>query len=150
MKAVIKLNAVDLLLGKLDDSELREPALRALQEIHRLEVISGLAAKLETTGDKQLAKLICVALFRLYHREAPWDGVSWWGNRPNFAGPYFSCAAWEHTPTVKSAIQAAFRKVDPSDYAELFERMRMNQVPEDDLALDIEFDEILSFLNNKT
>ncbi|MEM7391828.1 MAG: HEAT repeat domain-containing protein, partial [Verrucomicrobiota bacterium] len=34
LKAVVKLNAVDLLLRTLDDTELREAALRGLQEIH--------------------------------------------------------------------------------------------------------------------
>ena len=150
LKAVVKLKAVDLLLGKLDDTELREAALRGLQEIHSEEVVSGLAAKIESTSGKSLAKLITLALFRLYHRETPWDGKSWWGHRPNFAGPYVRPAPWEHTPAVRSAVQAAFRKVDPADYAKLFEQMRLNQVPESQLDLDIAFDEVLSFLDRPT
>ena len=150
LKAVVKLNAIDLLLSKLDDGVLREPALRALQEIHSEKVVAGLAEKIAATRDKQLAKLITLALFRLYHREASWDGKSWWGHRPNFAGPYFKCATWEHTPAVRSAIRAAFRRVDPADYAELFNRMRSNQVPEGELGLEVAFDEVLSFLGKPT
>ncbi len=150
LKAVVKLNAVDLLLSKLDDIELRETALRGLQEIHRGKVVSGLAARLEATRDKQLVKLITLALFRLYHREAPWNGRSWWGNRPDFRGPYYKCATWEHTPAVHAAIKLAFQKADPADYAYLFEQMRLNQVPEDELNLEIAFDEVLSYLDKPT
>ena len=147
LKAIVKLGAVDFLLGKLDDSGFRETALRGLQEIHTEKVVVGLAAKIDATSDKQLVKLITLALFRLYHREAPWDGSSWWGSRPNFAGPYFKCTTWEQTPAVRLAIRSAFRKADPADYANLFERMRLNQVPEGELDLDIAFDEVLSFLD---
>ena len=150
LKAVVKLNAVDLLLGKLDDNELREAALRGLQEIHSEQVVGGLAARIEATSDKQLVKLIALALFRLYHREAAWDGQTWWGNRPNFKGPYFRGVMWEQTPAVRSAIVAAFNKADPADYAVLFAQMRMNQVPESELGLEIVFDEVLSFLDKDT
>ena len=147
LKVVVRLKAVDLLLANLDDHGLRETALRGLQEIHSQKVVSGLAARIETTNDKQLIKLISLALFRLFHREAPWDGESWWGHRPNFTGPYYKCVRWEHTAEVKAAIETAFRKAAPADYAELFQKMRLNQVPEDELNLDIAFDEVLSFLN---
>ncbi len=150
LKAVVRLNAADLLLSKLDDGELRETALRGLQEIHSEQVVHGLAAKVSDTDDKELAKLITLALFRLYHREAPWDGKTWWRNRPNFKGPYFKCQTWDHTPAVSAAIQASFRKVDPVDYRGLFQLMRMNQVPEGDLNLDIKYDEALSLLSKAT
>ncbi len=147
LKAVVTLHAVDLLLGKLDDKELRETALRGLQEIHSEQVVAGLAAKINATRDKQLAKLVLLALFRLYHQEAPWDGKSWWGNRPDFSGPYHEPAEWEGTPAVKEAIRAAFNKVDSNEYADLFTQLRRNQVPESGLALDVQFDEALSLLN---
>ncbi len=150
LKAVVKLNAVDLLLSKLDDIELQEPALRGLQQIHSSKVVSGLIAKLEATHNQQLINGIILSLFRLYHREAPWDGNSWWGNRPNFKGPYYRCATWEQTPAVRKAIRTGFRKVHPRDYAQLFRHMRLNQVPEDDLDLEIDFDEVLSFLERET
>lgn len=150
LRAVVKLNAVDLLLAKLDDTELREAALRGLQEMHSEPVVEGLAAKVAETRDPELAKLITLALFRLYHREAAWDGRTWWGNRPNFSGPYYRCATWEQSNAVRAAIRASFRKVDPQDYPELFELMRRNRVPESDLDLDIVFDEVLSYLGKPT
>ena len=150
LKAVVKLNAVNLLLSKLKHTELRETALRCLQEIHDERVVVGLHATVKQTSDKQLAKLITLALFRLYHQEAPWDGTSWWRSRPNFKGPYFKSAPWEHTPAVGAAIAASFNRVAPSDYAFLFKRMRMSQVPEDELNLDIKFDEALSLLDKET
>ena len=69
LRAVVSLNAVELLLNKINDAELRETALRGLQEIHSPETVAGLAEKIETTRDKPLARLIAAALFRLYHRE---------------------------------------------------------------------------------
>ena len=149
IRAVILLAPVGMLLEILDDEELREPALRCLQEIHSKEVVEGLSKKVSATNDQQLAKLITVVLFRLYHREAEWDGKSWWRSRPNFAGPYFRCTKWKHTPTVREAIRIAFRKADPSDYPELFHLMRLNQVPELELKLDIEFDEALALLDKQ-
>ncbi|MEM7558054.1 MAG: hypothetical protein AAF394_02935 [Planctomycetota bacterium] len=149
IRAAIRLGSVGMLLGKLDDEALREPALRCLQEIHSKEVVEGLSKKVIATDDKHLAKLITVALFRLYHREAEWNGRSWWRSRPNFSGPYFSCTEWEHTPVVREAIRIAFRKVDPSGYAELFQLMQLNQVPEQDLELDIEFDAALALLDKR-
>ena len=113
-----------------------EAALRGLQEIHNEKVISGLAAKVRSTRDKQFVKLITLALFRLYHREAPRDGATWWGHRPNFEGPYVKAVTWEHTPVVKTAIQAAFQKIDPADYAVLFTRMRRNQLSDGDLEFE--------------
>ena len=149
LKAVVRLKAVDLLLGRLDDAELRETALRGLQEIHTEKVVAGLAAKVGATTDKQLVRLITLALFRLYHREERWDGAAWWGSRPNFRGPYFNGVTWEQTPAVRSAIVSAFNKADPADYADLFTHMRRNQVPEGELGLEIAFDEVLSFLEKK-
>jgi hypothetical protein len=146
----VHLNAVDLLLGKLDDPALREAALRGLQEIHDQRVVAGLTARVATTSDPRLAELITLALFRLYHREVPWDGVTWWGNRPNFTGPYHKRTEWEQTPAVRAALQIAFRKVDPARYGDLFRLMRMHQVPERELALDIKYDEALSLLSRKT
>jgi glucose/arabinose dehydrogenase len=150
LKAVVHLNAVDLLLSTLDDPALREAALRGLQEIHGQRVVAGLTAKVANTNDARLAELITLALFRLYHREVPWDGVTWWGNRPNFTGPYYNRTEWEQTPAVRAALQASFRKVDPARYGDLFRLMRMHQVPERELALDIKYDEALSLLSRKT
>lgn len=150
LKAVVRLNAADLLLSKLDDSELREAALRGLQEIHNAQVVAGLTAKVNATSDRELAKLITLALFRLYHREASWDGQSWWKNRPNFHGPYVQPETWEQTPAIKAALQASFRKVASTEYAELFRWMRKNHVPASDLELDIPYDEALALLDKKT
>ena len=150
LKAVVRLNAVDLLLSKLDVKDLRETALRGLQEIHSEEVVAGLASKVDATKDKELARLITLALLRLYHREADWDGRSWWKNRPNFQGPYYQCATWEQTPAVQAALQVSFLKVDPADYSDLFQLMRMNQVPESDLDLNIKYDEALALLSKQT
>lgn len=149
LKAVVGLNATSMLLGKLDDLTLREAALRGLQEMHSKQVVSGLTTKMSSTDDPKLVKLILLALFRLYHREAPWDGKTWWGHRPNFKGPYYQGVTWEETPSVRKAIEAGFLNAAPSDYAVLFKRMRRNQVPEKELEIDVDFDEVLAFLSNE-
>ena len=150
LKAVVKLGAVEMLLRKLDDPNLREAALRGLQEIHSEKVVKGLAGKVQTTKDKSLAKLVLLTLFRLYHQEEPWDGKSWWKHRPNFTGPYYRSTEWEHTPAVREAIRISFNQVDSSEYADLFIQMRGNQVPEEGLTLDIHFDEALALLEKET
>ena len=61
LKAVVKLNAIDLLLSQLDNRDIREAALRGLQEIHSEKVIAGLRAKVDGTNDKATAGLITIA-----------------------------------------------------------------------------------------
>ena len=147
LKAVVGLQAIDPLLAAVDDDDLRETALRGLQEIHDARVVAGLTEKLRGTSDPRLARLITLALFRLYHREAPWDGSTWWRNRPNFTGPYYAPVPWEATPAVRTALQMAFRKVDPAEYEPLFRQMKMHHVSARDLALDIDYDEVLGLLS---
>lgn len=147
LKAVVSLKAIDPLLAALATDDLREPALRGLQEIHDARVVAGLTEKVRDTNDPRLARLITLALFRLYHREAPWDGSTWWQNRPNFTGPYYAPVAWEATPAVRAALQMSFRKVDPADYEPLFRQMKMHQVSARELALDIDYDEVLGLLS---
>ena len=147
LKAVVSLKAIDVLLAAVADETLREPALRGLQEIHDARVVAGLTEKVRGTSDPRLARLITLALFRLYHREAPWDGSTWWQNRPNFTGPYYAPVAWEATPAVRAALQMSFRKVDSAEYEPLFRQMKMHQVAPRDLALDIDYDEVLGLLD---
>jgi hypothetical protein len=146
LKAVVGLKAIDALLAAVADDGLRETAVRGLQEIHDARVVAGLTEKVRGTSDPGLARLITLALFRLYHREAPWDGITWWRNRPNFRGPYYAPVTWEATPAVKAALQMSFRKVDPAEYESLFRQMKMQQVSAGDLGLDIEYDEVLALL----
>lgn len=150
LKALVKLNAVGPLLANIDNKELRETALRGLQEIHSEQVVAALAEKVEATNDEELTKLLLLTLFRLYHREAVWDGTTWWQNRPDFRGPYYNGAPWEHTPEVKTAIEAGFNKASPSDYRDLFQQLRLNRVPERELNLEIDFDEALALLGKQT
>ncbi|HAD60239.1 MAG TPA: hypothetical protein DCG12_13425 [Planctomycetaceae bacterium] len=150
LKAIVRLDATEILLNSLDNHEFREVALRGLQEIHSPQIVSALSAKIEQTGDRELARLITMALFRLYHKEAPWDGTRWWGHRPNFKGPYYDPVTWKGTAAVRSALKRAFRKVSPTDYARLFELMRLNQIAASELNLDIQFDEVLAYLDKET
>lgn len=147
LKAVVGLKAIDPLLAAVADETMREAALRGLQEIHDARVVAGLTAKVRGTNDPRLARLITSVLFRLYHREAPWDGSTWWKNRPNFRGPYYAPVEWEATLAVKAALQMSFRKVDPAEYEPLFRQMKMQQVSARDLDLDIDYDEVLVLLN---
>lgn len=146
LKAVVKLDAIELCLNKLEDTELRETALRCLQEIHDKRVVDGLISKLHSSKDAELNNMILLALFRLYHKSSEWNGKSWWGTRPSFKGPYFKCVEWEETEKIQIAIRTAFKKVSKSDYPFIYKMIRRNQIKTEDLDLGINFDEAITLM----
>ncbi|MBC8087255.1 MAG: HEAT repeat domain-containing protein, partial [Phycisphaerae bacterium] len=71
----------------------RAGALRALSRMHDVRTVRLLIphATPRSTSPGEVNQDVIVALARLYHREADWNG-EWWGTRPSFIGPYFAPA----------------------------------------------------------
>jgi putative heme-binding domain-containing protein len=114
--ALVSLNAIDVCLNAVEPStspQLTAGALHALKQIHDARVVAGLIERIPTLKDPSVRDLAYEALCRLCYREATWDGIQWWGTRPDTSGPYFQNADWEQTATVKAALQNALSHEDP-------------------------------------
>ena len=100
---------VSELLEALGSADLRAPALAVLRQVHDEESAAGLIAALDEAADPDQALDLMATLLRLYHREKPWDGESWWGTRPNSAGPYYQGVTWEPSKSIADALRPASR-----------------------------------------
>jgi putative heme-binding domain-containing protein len=105
IRALVSLHAVDACLDAIDGPH-REGALRTLRSIHDPKAVEGLIKKLSTVRSPEARRDILGTLVRLYHREADYDG-SWWGIRPDTAGPYFDPREWESSGRIASVLKAA-------------------------------------------
>lgn len=106
----------------------------ALMRLHRPDVISGVATKLEQVEGEERLGLIEV-LGRLYHREAEWDLKAWWGTRPDDRGPYFAPEIWEETPRIKAALEGVFERLSQTEQGEMLAILGLNRLPVTELKL---------------
>jgi putative heme-binding domain-containing protein len=111
-------------------------AFRALQEMHSAEVVAGLTALADTTSSPEVRNASLGALARLFHREKPWDLVSWWQVRPDDRGPYFEPVTWEETPRIQAAIERNYTKLSKPDRDAYVNVLTRNRVPVTKLRLD--------------
>ena len=150
IRTVAELRAVRECIAALDDPTRRSPALRALQLMHDPQTVTGLVARLThaSASEADLKVAILKTLFRLYHRDKPWDGKKWWTTRPDDRGPYFEPVEWGQTPTIKATIEKEFNALNEAYHAELLYEMRRNRIDTSKLALNIEVDEVLAILQS--
>ncbi|MCA9152118.1 MAG: discoidin domain-containing protein, partial [Planctomycetales bacterium] len=95
------------------------PLMRALAQIHQAEVVNGLIARLsDTEGDNR--QEVLAALCRLHYQEAAWKGDSW-GTRPDTRGPYYEPVAWDETPRIAAALNAALDRSSPAEVSFLID-----------------------------
>jgi len=52
-------------------------------------------------------------MFRLYKKEAPFDGSWWWTTRPDTRGPYYKAIEWAATDRIKKALEEAWEDATP-------------------------------------
>lgn len=117
---------------------LRNGALKALQGMHRADVVEGLIARLTKETDVTRRKGLVVALSRLARIEGVWKGDSW-GTRPDTRGPYYQPESWAETKKIEDALAAAMAKAQGEEASFLltqFARHRIN--PGDASARTIE------------
>jgi putative heme-binding domain-containing protein len=149
-RALVQLAAVQPCLAALDDANLRPVALAVLRQIHRPEVVAFVIAALErATDDHQRLELLSV-LMRLYHRETPWDGSTWWGTRPDTAGPYCQPQTWEQTAVVASALRTHVPRLASAAQALALAEVRRHALPPNELALPITIDPVDSLLAQRS
>jgi putative heme-binding domain-containing protein len=127
VRALVRLNAVDACIRAVG-SEHAMLALWALSYMHDLRAAEGLISAYDKNSDPSLKKQILITLSRLYKKEAPYDGLSWWTTRPDTHGPYYNAVEWEGSPMIKDFLVKEWRKASTSGkkmYADLNGKHRM-------------------------
>lgn len=93
VRALVKLHPVDELLEAVSGPNYRG-ALWAMKYMHDARIVEGLVDRYESTESAEVKSAMQDTLFRLYHREAAYDGSWWWGTRPDTRGPYYKTELW--------------------------------------------------------
>lgn len=148
IQSVVDLGSVSECLQALRETALRPAALRALQKMHSTEAVAGLIDELDqaSASETEYQLALLKTLFRLYHREKPWDGKKWWTTRPDDRGPYFDPIEWEQTPAIRMAIEKAINAIAETHHSSLLYEMRRNRIDPTKLELNVKVDEILAIL----
>lgn len=126
INALAQTEAVETCLAALRNlqlDELHPGALRALQQLHRKDVIDGLFHNLPDMppGDRDTVDLqsgIFRTLARLYFKEGEWNKESW-GTRPDTSGPYYKRVTWEESERIGTILRAALSSGGPELIAEI-------------------------------
>jgi putative heme-binding domain-containing protein len=129
VNALVALKAADACLGGIDPSNPKQTVgvLRALQQMHDVKVVDGLAAKLKELTDPAARAGVYRTLSRLYFREADWTG-QWWGTRPDTSGPYYKVAEWAGTPKVGELLEAGLKSEKDDALRTLVTDMQKNKI----------------------
>jgi putative heme-binding domain-containing protein len=145
-RALIKMAPLKELHASLANPELRESALAALRQIHSSGNVAALIAALEETEKEDEALDLVAALLRLYHREKEWDGESFWGTRPNSAGPYYQGVSWEESGNIAKALRSAVETMSEAAQKETLFQVRRHNLSLEELNLPIEVDPLEQLL----
>src|SRR5439155_1634231 len=113
INALVALRATDACLAELEGANTPYAfgCVRVLQNFHEKPVVDGLLERFAKAGDEKRRAAIFRGLCRLYFREATWDG-SWWGTRPNTAGPYFKPVQWQESLRIGEFLKSALAGAD--------------------------------------
>lgn len=77
-------------------------ALATAKFLHSEAVVNALIAKAKSTPKHK--DLIAKTLMRLHQQEKEYNGVAWWGTRPNPDGPYYYPTDWSGTKNINSFL----------------------------------------------
>ena len=128
VNALVSLNASDAALSAVRPGTpaVRAGALRALQQMHDTMTVAALAQMVSASGGAAASDVV-VALARLYHREATWNG-DWWGTRPAFQGPYFAPVPWEASARIAPLLRSALLSASGGTLTTLIDEYVRNRV----------------------
>lgn len=125
VRSLIALKAVDACIAAIGKKG-STIALWALRYMHDQKAVNGLIAAYKKTTDKKLKKQILTTLARLYHKEASYDGTTWWSTRPVINGPYYKNESWASSPLIEKFLThewAGSNKEDKQFYADINKRL---------------------------
>ena len=111
---LIKLNATQACLDAIGTKNTKL-ALWALRYMHNPTAVDGLITAYENTKEQQLKTEILTTLARLYKKETPFNGATWWGTRPDTHGPYYNPVTWESSGKIKNLLMKAYEDKTVAD-----------------------------------
>lgn len=100
VRALTEIYPIDTLLDAVDGPDYRG-ALWTMKYLHNIRIVQGLVDQYESAESLELKASIQDTLFRLYYREAPYDGSWWWGTRPDTRGPYYKRETWQGSDLIR-------------------------------------------------
>jgi putative heme-binding domain-containing protein len=154
VRALVSLNAVDACVNAIPTPN-GTLALWALRYMHDPKAVNGLIAAYKKSKDVNLKNQILITLSRLYTKEAPYEGLTWWSTRPDSHGPYYKGVEWESSPAIKTLLTEEWNKADAAGtefFADLNGRHRMGIAEfggEDAVAVNGETKVDLNKIKNK-
>lgn len=83
--------------------------------MHNPTAVDGLITAYENTKEQQLKTEILTTLARLYKKETPFNGATWWGTRPDTHGPYYNPVTWESSGKIKNLLMKAYEDKTVAD-----------------------------------
>lgn len=129
VQALGRIGAVDSCLAAVPNARTRGVAIEALKLMPNLAAVTGLEKILMEAGsDFELRIAAMEGLARLVHKEAEWDGKSWWSTRPDDRGPYFTPTRWEGSEQAVKALEKAFAKLAENDRGTALEMLVANRL----------------------
>lgn len=135
VKALVAIGAEKACLAGVSDQATRALALRALQEMHTKDAVSGLIAIVTAHKDAGAVEGALLALARLHFKEAKWDLNEWWSTRPDDRGPYYRPTEWEESETIRKTIETHFGKVPEAHRSAFISKLADNRIPVSSLKL---------------
>jgi putative heme-binding domain-containing protein len=114
IQALVELHGTDACLAELNKPYTPHAlaCARVLQNFHEPGVVDGLLERFGKAEDPIRRPALFRALCRLYYREEPWDGKSWWGTRPDTSGPYYKPVKWGESERIGAALRYALANAD--------------------------------------
>ncbi len=127
VRALVNLYAVDASVAAIGTPN-STIALWALRYMYDPKAVNGLIAAYKKNKDAAVKKQILITLSRLYKKETPYEGLTWWSTRPDSHGPFYKGMEWGSSPAIKSFLTTERKKADVAGrgfYADLNARHRM-------------------------
>ncbi|WP_035611119.1 c-type cytochrome [Haloferula sp. BvORR071] len=128
MQALVSLENIPACLKAVNDTATRKLALRALERVHKVEVVDGLIALL-AANDYDLRFDVMGALARLNFTEKEWDHKAWWSTQPDDRGPYYDPVKWDASDKITAAIEKGFGTIPQARQNELLDLLGKNRLP---------------------
>ena len=145
-RALVEMAPIEEVHDALTKPARWKPALAVLRNIHSPENVSKLTELLKRSKDSGQTLDLVATLICLYHREAEWDGDSWWGTRPHSGGPYYHGVAWEQSERIAAALRDVVATMSRESQGAVLSEVRRHNLDIAQLNLPIEIDPLEQML----
>lgn len=98
-------------------------ALWTLRYVHSQTAVTGLIAAYRKAPAGALKSQLLQNISRLYKRETPYTGETWWNTRPDGHGPYYDAVTWQWSPLIRDFLLAEWRKATTPAQKDVFKKL---------------------------